>query len=110
MKLPEGLNINNLLKKWRLEEHLTLYLLAIAVGILGGYGAILFRLLIKASQFIFYQNSDDFLSFAKAVPFYLKVTPVVIAKAGQSPSPRRNATTVVTASATLSASRMNPMR
>ena len=37
----------NLLKKWRLEEHLTLYLLAIAVGILGGYGAILFRLLIK---------------------------------------------------------------
>ncbi len=73
MKLPEGLNINNLLKKWRLEEHLTLYLLAIAVGILGGYGAILFRLLIKASQFIFYQNSDDFLSFAKAVPFYLKV-------------------------------------
>ncbi len=73
MKLPEGLQINNLLKKWRLEEHLTLYLLAIAVGILGGYGAILFRLLIKAAQFIFYQNSDDFLSFAKAVPFYLKV-------------------------------------
>ncbi len=73
MKLPEGLQITNLLKKWRLEEHLTLYLLAIAVGILGGYGAILFRLLIRISQFIFYQNSSDFLSFAQKVPFYLKV-------------------------------------
>lgn len=73
MRLPDGLQITNLLKKWRLEEHLTLYLLAIAVGILGGYGAILFRFLIKVSQFIFYQNSDDFLSFAHKVPFYLKV-------------------------------------
>jgi CIC family chloride channel protein len=73
MRLPEGLQITNLFKKWRLEEHLTLYLLAIAVGILGGYGAILFRVLIKVSQFIFYQNSNDFLSFAHSVPFYLKV-------------------------------------
>ena len=73
MRLPEGLQITNLLKRWRLEEHLTLYLLAIAVGILGGYGAILFRLLIKGFQLIFYQNSDDFLSFAHQVPFYLKV-------------------------------------
>ncbi len=73
MNLPKGLQITNLFKKWRLEEHLTLYLLAIAVGILGGYGAILFRLLIKVCQFIFYQNSDDFLSFAHEVPFYLKV-------------------------------------
>jgi CIC family chloride channel protein len=56
-----------------LEEHLTLYLLAIVVGILGGYGAILFRLLIKGSQFIFYQNSKDFLLFAREVPFYLKL-------------------------------------
>jgi len=74
MRLPEGLQINNLFKKWRLEEHLTLYLLAIAVGILGGYGAILFRVLIKVSQFIFYQNSSDFLSFAQGVPFYLKLS------------------------------------
>jgi CIC family chloride channel protein len=73
MKLPAGLQISNLFKKWRLEEHLTLYLLAIAVGILGGYGAILFRLLIKVSQFIFYQDSKDFLSFAHKIPFYLKV-------------------------------------
>ena len=51
----------------------SLYLLAIAVGILGGYGAILFRLLIKVFQFIFYQNSEDFLSFAHKVPFYLKI-------------------------------------
>jgi CIC family chloride channel protein len=73
MKLPAGLQMSNLFKKWRLEEHLTLYLLAIAVGILGGYGAILFRLLIKVSQFIFYQDSKDFLSFAHNIPFYWKV-------------------------------------
>jgi CIC family chloride channel protein len=73
MRLPAGLQISNLFKKWRLEEHLTLYLLAIAVGILGGYGAILFRLLIKVSQFTFYQDSKDFLSFAHKIPFYLKV-------------------------------------
>lgn len=73
MKLPAGLQISKLFKKWRLEEHLTLYLLAIAVGILGGYGAILFRLLIKVSQFILYQNGNDYLSFAHKIPFYLKV-------------------------------------
>ena len=73
MEPPEGLQISNFLKRWRLEEHLTLYLLAIAVGILGGYGAILFRLLIKGAQFVFYQNGQDFLSFAHKVPFYLKI-------------------------------------
>ena len=73
MRLPQGLQITNLLKKWRLEEHLSLYLLAIAVGILGGYGAILFRLLIEGCQLIFYQNRSDFLSFAHKVPFYLKI-------------------------------------
>ena len=73
MRLPEGLQITNLFRRWRLEEHLTLYLLAIAVGILGGYGAILFRLLIEGCQLIFYQNRSDFLSFAHKVPFYLKI-------------------------------------
>jgi CIC family chloride channel protein len=73
MRLPEGLRITKLLQRWRLEEYLNLYLLAIAVGILGGYGAILFRLLIKGCQLIFYQNSNDFLSFVDEVPFYLKI-------------------------------------
>jgi CIC family chloride channel protein len=73
MKMPQGLQITNLLKRWRLEEHLTLYLLAIAVGILGGYGAILFRLLIKGSQLMFYQNSNEFFTFAHKVPFYFIV-------------------------------------
>jgi CIC family chloride channel protein len=73
MRLPEGLQITNFFKRWRLEEHLSLYLLAIAVGILGGYGAILFRLLIEGCQLLFYQNRSDFLSFAHKVPFYLKV-------------------------------------
>jgi CIC family chloride channel protein len=60
-------------KKWHLDERLTLYLLAIAAGLLGGYGAVLFRLLIKACQYLFYQRTEDFFTFADQVPFYLKL-------------------------------------
>jgi CIC family chloride channel protein len=68
-----GHQISRRLQKWRLQEHLLLYLLAIGVGVLGGYGAILFRYLIKGCQYLFYQRTADFLSFAAAVPFYLKL-------------------------------------
>ena len=58
---------------WHLHEQVYLSLLAIAIGILGGYGALLFRLVIKAAQYGFYQNSSDFLTFAHTLPAYLKV-------------------------------------
>ncbi|GFM34543.1 chloride channel protein [Desulfovibrio subterraneus] len=56
-----------------LDKHLPLLLLAIAVGVLAGYGAVLFRFVIKGVQYAFYQNSEDFLLFAHAVPWYLKL-------------------------------------
>jgi CIC family chloride channel protein len=65
--------MKNSLHKWRLDEHLTLYLLAIGVGLLAGYGAVLFRLLIKACQYLFYQKTDEFFTFADQVPLYLKL-------------------------------------
>lgn len=73
MRLPYAQQISRLFRKWHLEEHLALYLLAIAVGLLAGYGAIVFRLLIRVCQYLFYQRTDDFLFFYKEVPFYLKV-------------------------------------
>ncbi|MBW1980370.1 MAG: chloride channel protein [Deltaproteobacteria bacterium] len=70
--------VKNFIRKWQLDEHLTLYLLAIVVGALGGYGAVFFRFLIKAAQYLFYQNSEEFLTFFQTVPFYLKLLlPVV---------------------------------
>ena len=56
-----------------LNEHVVTSLIAIIIGILGGYGAVLFRLLIRGVQFLFYQNSGDFLEFAAGVPYYLKI-------------------------------------
>jgi len=56
-----------------LNEHIFTSLLAIIIGILAGYGAVLFRYLIRGFQFLFYQNSADFLDFAADVPFYLKI-------------------------------------
>jgi len=80
-----------------LEEHLTLYLLAIAVGILGGYGAILFRLLIKGFQLIFYQNSNDFLFFAREVPYYLKLLmPALADLPPMKPSPTTSSDPITT--------------
>jgi CIC family chloride channel protein len=61
------------LSKYRLHQHVYLSLLAILIGILAGYGALLFRLAIKVAQYSFYQNTDDFLTFAHTLPVYLKI-------------------------------------
>jgi CIC family chloride channel protein len=59
--------------RWRFDQHVYLSLLAILIGILGGYGAVLFRFVIKAAQYGFYQNTREFLTFAHTLPFYLKI-------------------------------------
>ncbi|MCJ7500797.1 chloride channel protein [bacterium] len=56
-----------------MHQHVYLSIVAIIIGILGGYGALLFRYAIKATQYIFYQNTGDFLTFANTLPFYLKI-------------------------------------
>jgi CIC family chloride channel protein len=48
-------------------------LLAILIGILGGYGAVLFRYTIKAAQYGFYRNTRDILTFAHTLPASLKI-------------------------------------
>jgi len=56
-----------------IHQHVYLSIVAIAIGILGGYGAVLFRYAIKAIQYLFYRNTGDFLTFAHTLPFYLKI-------------------------------------
>ncbi|AMM41112.1 Chloride channel, voltage gated [Candidatus Desulfofervidus auxilii] len=67
----------NLMKKWFLEKRwsgrLIDSLLAIFIGIIGGLGAILFRFFIKFFQNLFYQNTNDFITFCHTVPLYLKI-------------------------------------
>ena len=55
-------------------RHLRILLLAIIIGAVGGYGAVLFRYAIKLIQYIFYQHQEDILTFAATVPTYLKVS------------------------------------
>lgn len=56
-----------------MHQHVYLSIIAIVIGILGGYGALLFRYAIKATQYVFYQNTNDILTFAHTLPFYLKI-------------------------------------
>jgi len=56
-----------------MHQHVYLSIVAIIIGILGGYGALLFRYAIKATQYAFYQNNNDILTFAHTLPFYLKI-------------------------------------
>jgi CIC family chloride channel protein len=56
-----------------MHQHVYLSIIAIVIGILGGYGALLFRYAIKATQYVFYQNTNDILTFAHNLPFYLKI-------------------------------------
>jgi len=65
--------IQKTLGEIRLTPHISLSLLAILIGILGGYGAVLFRYAIKAAQYCFYQNTHDILTFAHTLPSYLKI-------------------------------------
>ncbi|MDT8396831.1 MAG: chloride channel protein, partial [bacterium] len=47
--------------------------IAIFIGVLGGYGALLFRYIIKLAQYGFYQDTRDALTFLPELPFYLKI-------------------------------------
>ncbi|WP_319466122.1 chloride channel protein [uncultured Pseudodesulfovibrio sp.] len=47
--------------------------LAILIGVLAGYGAVLFKLVLKSMQWLFYQNTDDFLFFGSTIPVWMKI-------------------------------------
>lgn len=61
------------IRKYRPDQHISSLLIAIVIGILSGYGAVLFRFVIKGAQYLFYQNSDDILTFAASIPPYVMI-------------------------------------
>ncbi|HIJ20404.1 MAG TPA: chloride channel protein, partial [Deltaproteobacteria bacterium] len=61
------------IRKYRPDQHISSLLIAIVIGILSGYGAVLFRFVIKGAQYLFYQNSDDILTFAASIPPYIMI-------------------------------------
>ncbi len=50
-----------------LNRHVVSLILAVIIGILSGYGAVLFRFVIQFIQWCFYQNRDDILTFAHTI-------------------------------------------
>jgi CIC family chloride channel protein len=64
---------------FRLNEHVVMIAMAIVVGVLGGYGAVAFRLFIRFFQSISFGTGDSsFLQHVMALPWYAKLLPPAI--------------------------------
>jgi CIC family chloride channel protein len=61
------------LSELRTNEHTIMAVLAVAVGLAGGFGAVGFRYLINFFQTLAYGSSDELLHVVLALPWYLKV-------------------------------------
>ena len=68
------ISINMLiLRKIRTNEHTIMAVLAVLVGIAGGFGAIGFRYLINFLQMIAYGSSDELLEVVATIPWHIKI-------------------------------------
>ena len=56
-----------------MNQNVFLLVIAIFIGVLGGYGALLFRYIIRLAQYGFYQETGDALAFLPQIPFYIKI-------------------------------------
>jgi CIC family chloride channel protein len=62
--------LKHVFKRYHLDERILTLLLAAFIGFLSGYGAVLFRLLIKGTQYLFYGHAGDILTFSHSLPWY----------------------------------------
>lgn len=68
-----------LISKLRTNEYAVMIFMAVIVGILGGYGAVGFRLLIRLFQTIFFgSDKGNFLELLLSLPWYMKLIPPII--------------------------------
>jgi len=61
------------LRELSTNENTIMAVLAVAVGLAGGFGAVGFRYLINFFQSLAYGSSDELLQVVRALPWYLKV-------------------------------------
>jgi CIC family chloride channel protein len=61
------------LSELRTNEHTIMAMLAVVVGLAGGFGAVGFRYLINFFQTLAYGSSEELLHVVLALPWYLKV-------------------------------------
>ncbi|MDY7002116.1 MAG: chloride channel protein, partial [Thermodesulfobacteriota bacterium] len=60
------------------DQHISNLLLAFVIGVLSGYGALLFQYAMRGAQYAFYQNTDDILTFAHTIsPFFVISLPAL---------------------------------
>lgn len=73
MARPSFIGLGRILTRWDVNEHLFISVIAVVIGVLGGYGAVLFRLAIQFFQWFFYGSGAEFLALSAQVPWYLKL-------------------------------------
>jgi len=57
----------------KIPEHTFMVIVAVIIGVLGGFGAIFFRYAIKFFQKIFFSSFNFSLDYATALPWYVKL-------------------------------------
>jgi len=68
-----GLKNISILGPLRTNEHTIMAVMAVIVGLAGGFGAVGFRYLIRVIQAIAYGSSAELLDVVKTIPWYVKV-------------------------------------
>ena len=71
VKITKGLA--GLIRRIDINDHLSISIIAVVIGVFGGYGAVLFRLAIQFFQALFYGDSQEFLKIAGAIPWSYKI-------------------------------------
>ena len=70
---------NRIIPIYRMNEHAVMIIMALVVGTLGGLGAVVFRLLIRFFQSIFFGTGDiNILDHLMGLPWYAKLIPPII--------------------------------
>jgi len=73
MNQPIAIKKRTALRDLRTNEHTIMAILAVAVGLAGGFGAVGFRYLINFFQSLAYGSSEELLHVVQALPWTLKV-------------------------------------